>query len=78
MKCRYSTTRRDMLKLGSLVIGLGSSYFALTHMKAMSYASPKALLNALLGVGQPSLASGSGTVLLLIFYSYADLITMID
>jgi hypothetical protein len=29
-------------------------------------------------VGQPSLASGSGTVLLLIFYSYADLITMID
>jgi hypothetical protein len=44
----------------------------------MSYASPKALLNALLGVGQPSLASGSGTVLLLIFYSYADLITMID
>jgi hypothetical protein len=44
----------------------------------MSYASPKALLNALLGVGQPPLASGSGTVLLLTFYSYADLIAMID
>jgi hypothetical protein len=29
-------------------------------------------------VGRPSLASGSGTVLLLIFYSYADLIAMID
>ena len=31
--CRYSTTRREVLKLGSLAIGLGSSYFTLTHLK---------------------------------------------
>lgn len=55
----YSTTRREVLKLGSLAIGLGSSYFALTHLKALSYASPKALLNALQGVGRPLLVNGS-------------------
>lgn len=33
VSCRYFTTRREVLKLGSLGIGLGSSYFALTHLK---------------------------------------------
>lgn len=55
----FSTTRREVLKLGSLAIGLGSAYFSATHLKALSYASPKALLNALQGVGQPLLANGS-------------------
>ena len=33
VKCRLFTTRRDVLKLGSLALGLGSSYFTLTHLK---------------------------------------------
>ena len=33
VKCRLFTTRRDVLNLGSLALGLGSSYFTLTHLK---------------------------------------------
>lgn len=49
------TTRRNVLRSASLVGGLGSTLFALTHSKALSYVSPKAIINALVGVaGLPS------------------------
>lgn len=37
--CRFSTTRREVLKLGSLAIGLGSAYFSATHLKVWCFRS---------------------------------------
>ena len=37
-------------------------------LQAMSYASPKALMNAVLGLFQPSIASGTGIWLVVSFY----------
>ncbi|CAL8471539.1 g11081 [Coccomyxa elongata] len=50
----YSTTRRTALKAVALAGGLGSFYVLLTRTKAMSFASPKALLNALLPRPSPT------------------------
>lgn len=41
------------------MVALSTSYIALSHWKAMSYTSPKALLNAFIGLFQPSIASGA-------------------
>lgn len=35
----FSTTRREVLKLGSLAIGLGSAYFSATHLKVWCFRS---------------------------------------
>ncbi|BBN12735.1 phosphoglycolate phosphatase [Marchantia polymorpha subsp. ruderalis] len=49
----YLTTRRDVFKLTSFALGLSSIAFTATHMKAMSYASPMAIWNALVGEMRP-------------------------
>ncbi|KAH9322715.1 hypothetical protein KI387_017354, partial [Taxus chinensis] len=49
-------SRRDLLRLGSLGVAGTCSLVAVTHWKVMSYISPKAILNALLGRGQPLLS----------------------
>ncbi|KAH7443198.1 hypothetical protein KP509_02G025300 [Ceratopteris richardii] len=54
-----SVTRREALRYGSLTIAVLSSYVAVTHWKAMSYTSPRALLNAALDLFQPSIAIGA-------------------
>ncbi|KAJ7554968.1 hypothetical protein O6H91_05G017800 [Diphasiastrum complanatum] len=50
-------TRRDILKLGSLALGVASFAVALSRWKAMSYSSPKALLNAIFGASKPVIAN---------------------
>lgn len=45
-------SRRGILKLGTLGVAISCSLVAVTHWKAMSYASPKGLWNVLLGLGQ--------------------------
>eukprot|EP00271_Cylindrocystis_brebissonii_P018072 TRINITY_DN496_c0_g2_i1.p1 TRINITY_DN496_c0_g2~~TRINITY_DN496_c0_g2_i1.p1 ORF type:complete len:1137 (+),score=278.85 TRINITY_DN496_c0_g2_i1:69-3479(+) len=45
----FTTTRRQALRFSSLAVGLSSTAFILTHLKALSYASPKALLNSVFG-----------------------------
>ncbi|KAL4547533.1 hypothetical protein Ndes2526B_g06777 [Nannochloris sp. 'desiccata'] len=50
----YKTTRRDALKFISLGGAFGSGYVALSRAKSLSYASPKALLNALLPQPSPT------------------------
>ncbi|KXZ45018.1 hypothetical protein GPECTOR_59g625 [Gonium pectorale] len=50
----YRTSRRDVLKLGSLAGAAGCFYTAFRNAKAMSYASPQALLNALLPPPAPA------------------------
>ncbi|KAI5075738.1 hypothetical protein GOP47_0009814 [Adiantum capillus-veneris] len=59
LPARLPVTRRDALKYGSLLVALSTSYIALTHWKAMSYTSPRALFNAMIGLFQPSVASGA-------------------
>ncbi|PNH05466.1 NHL repeat-containing protein 2, partial [Tetrabaena socialis] len=54
----YRTTRRDVLKLGSLGGALACLYVAATRAKAMSFASPQALMNALMP--PPVRAGGDG------------------
>ncbi len=44
----YRTSRRDVLRLTSLAAGVGCFWVAGTRAKAMSFASPQALLNALM------------------------------
>ncbi len=44
----YRTSRRELLKLASLGGAGGCFYVAATRAKAMSFASPQALLNALM------------------------------
>ncbi|GIL63414.1 hypothetical protein Vafri_17446 [Volvox africanus] len=44
----YRTTRRDLLKLTSLAGAVGCLYVAASRAKAMSFASPQALINALM------------------------------
>ncbi|KAL3690719.1 hypothetical protein R1sor_004370 [Riccia sorocarpa] len=53
------TTRRDIFRFTSLALGLTSVAFVASHWKAMSYASPKAIWNAVMGEMRPS-ASGAG------------------
>ncbi|KAL2345612.1 hypothetical protein Fmac_006897 [Flemingia macrophylla] len=48
-------SRRDILRFGSLGIAISCLFFTLSNWKAMQYASPKAVLNLLFGVTQPSL-----------------------
>ncbi|CAM6081683.1 unnamed protein product [Calypogeia fissa] len=55
------TTRRDVFRLGSLLLGLSSIWVAASNWKAMSYVSPKALLNAVVGVSNPMANSGDAT-----------------
>ncbi|GIM03392.1 hypothetical protein Vretimale_8094 [Volvox reticuliferus] len=43
----YRTTRRELLKLTSLAGAAGCLYVAVSRAKAMSFASPQALINAL-------------------------------
>ncbi|CAN8241331.1 unnamed protein product [Cochlearia groenlandica] len=50
----FQGSRRDILRYGSLGIALSCAYFAATNWKAMQYASPKALWNALVGAKSPS------------------------
>eukprot|EP00884_Botryococcus_braunii_P006329 jgi/Botrbrau1/15698/Bobra.4_1s0071.2 len=57
----YRTTRRDLLKFGALGGVAASGYVLLTRAKAMSFASPKGLLNALLPRASPP-SSEEGSV----------------
>ncbi|KAI7736671.1 hypothetical protein M8C21_009136, partial [Ambrosia artemisiifolia] len=53
----YSTndmgSRRQIIRYGSLGIALSCLYFTATNMKAMQYASPKAIWNLLFGSSSP-------------------------
>ncbi|XP_059063416.1 protein SUPPRESSOR OF QUENCHING 1, chloroplastic isoform X2 [Cryptomeria japonica] len=55
------TSRRDLLRLGSLGVAVTCSFVVVTHWKAMSYISPRAILNLLAGRGQPLLAQNDVT-----------------
>ncbi|KAL7588310.1 hypothetical protein Lser_V15G39866 [Lactuca serriola] len=46
-------SRRNILKYGSLGIALSCLYFTVSNMKAMQYASPKAIWNLLFGTKSP-------------------------
>eukprot|EP00850_Spirogloea_muscicola_P023380 SM000352S13428 [mRNA] locus=s352:43307:48636:- [translate_table: standard] len=75
--CSLQTTRRDALRLASGVLGLSSLYFTATHLKALSYVSPRAILNAVLGgtqlpARQPGQVAGEGRIADLTHY-IADL-----
>ncbi|GJP46592.1 hypothetical protein CLOM_g5865 [Closterium sp. NIES-68] len=48
-----SVTRRDAMRYASLAMGLATTAFTLDNLKAFSYASPKALLNMLMGTAVP-------------------------
>ncbi|KAL4421480.1 hypothetical protein ABPG75_010771 [Micractinium tetrahymenae] len=48
----YRTTRRELLKFGSLAGAFASLYVGISRVQSLSYASPKALLNALLPQAQ--------------------------
>ncbi|GLC49396.1 hypothetical protein PLESTB_000214800 [Pleodorina starrii] len=50
----YRTSRRDLLKFASLAGAAGCFYVAATRAKAMSFASPQALINALLPPPAPA------------------------
>ncbi|KAK1295282.1 hypothetical protein QJS10_CPA16g01676 [Acorus calamus] len=53
-------SRRDILKYGSLGISISCLIFAVSNWKAMQYASPKGILNSLLGSNQPVFGQGEG------------------
>eukprot|EP00268_Persea_americana_P050094 TRINITY_DN5423_c0_g1_i14.p1 TRINITY_DN5423_c0_g1~~TRINITY_DN5423_c0_g1_i14.p1 ORF type:complete len:1112 (-),score=203.72 TRINITY_DN5423_c0_g1_i14:364-3300(-) len=53
-------SRRDIVRYGSLAIALSCLAFAITNRKAMQYASPKGILNLLLGVNKPILDQQEG------------------
>ncbi|XP_076913593.1 protein SUPPRESSOR OF QUENCHING 1, chloroplastic-like [Bidens hawaiensis] len=46
-------TRRQLIRYGSLGVALSCLYFTVTNMKAMQYASPKAIWNLLFGSSSP-------------------------
>ncbi|KAK9067481.1 hypothetical protein SSX86_014811 [Deinandra increscens subsp. villosa] len=46
-------SRRQIIRYGSLGIALSCLYFTATNMKAMQYASPKAIWNLLFGINSP-------------------------
>ncbi|KAI3725773.1 hypothetical protein L1987_65565 [Smallanthus sonchifolius] len=50
---RLQGSRRQILRYGSLGIALSCLYFTATNMKAMQYASPKAIWNLLFGRNNP-------------------------
>ncbi|KAI4374057.1 hypothetical protein MLD38_012100 [Melastoma candidum] len=50
----FQGSRRDLLRYGSLGVAISCLVFALSNWKAMQYASPKSLWNALFGMSQPS------------------------
>ncbi|XP_010414996.1 PREDICTED: NHL repeat-containing protein 2-like [Camelina sativa] len=56
----FQGSRRDILRYASLGISLSCVYFAATNWKAMQYASPKALWNALVGAKTPSFTQNQG------------------
>ncbi|KAL8251513.1 hypothetical protein R6Q59_035206 [Mikania micrantha] len=51
-------TRRQIVRYGSLGIALSCLYFTATNMKAMQYASPKAIWNLLFGSNNPPFGQG--------------------
>ncbi|GBG78261.1 hypothetical protein CBR_g26292 [Chara braunii] len=51
----YATTRRDILKLASAGMGSFAVFTALSRAKALSYISPKAVLNEMFGFIRPSM-----------------------
>ncbi|XP_058082802.1 protein SUPPRESSOR OF QUENCHING 1, chloroplastic isoform X5 [Magnolia sinica] len=57
---RLQGSRRDILRYGSLGIAVSCFIFTATNWKAMQYASPKGVLNMLLGVNQPNLDQKKG------------------
>ncbi|KAJ0534566.1 putative transcription factor WD40-like family [Helianthus annuus] len=50
---RLQGSRRQIIRYGSLGIALSCLYFTATNMKAMQYASPKAIWNLLFGSSSP-------------------------
>ncbi|CAF1727856.1 unnamed protein product [Brassica napus] len=56
----FQGSRRDILRYGSLGIALSCVYFAANNWKAMQYASPQALWNALVGTKSPSFTQNQG------------------
>ncbi|CAH2046801.1 unnamed protein product [Thlaspi arvense] len=56
----FQGSRRDILRYGSLGIALSCVFFAASNWKAMQYASPKALWNALVGATIPSFTQNQG------------------
>ncbi|KFK22541.1 hypothetical protein AALP_AAs68488U000300 [Arabis alpina] len=56
----FQGSRRDLLRYASLGIALSCVYFTATNWKAMQYASPKALWNALVGAKSPSFTQNQG------------------
>ncbi|KAI3423812.1 hypothetical protein D9Q98_009648 [Chlorella vulgaris] len=55
----YRTSRRDLLKFASLGGAFGSLYVGVSRAQSLSYASPRALLNALFPQGQLPAKSGA-------------------
>ncbi|KAL8553826.1 hypothetical protein ACS0TY_002199 [Phlomoides rotata] len=49
----FQGSRRNILRYGSLGIALSCLYFTATNLKAMQYASPKAIWNLFLGASGP-------------------------
>ncbi|XP_010549436.1 PREDICTED: NHL repeat-containing protein 2 [Tarenaya hassleriana] len=56
----FQGSRRDIVRYGSLGIALSCLYFTVTNWKAMQYASPKAVWNAIFGAKSPSFAQNQG------------------
>lgn len=57
---RLQGSRRDILRYGSLGVSISCLFYAITNLKAMQYASPKAIWNLLFGVNSPSLKQNEG------------------
>ncbi|EFJ50214.1 hypothetical protein VOLCADRAFT_80356 [Volvox carteri f. nagariensis] len=62
MPAGYRTTRRELLKFASLAGAAGCFYVAATRSKAMSFASPQALINALMPPPAPESLDGGDRV----------------
>ncbi|KAI3781172.1 hypothetical protein L2E82_11176 [Cichorium intybus] len=54
-------SRRNILRYGSLGIALSCLYFTVSNMKAMQYASPKAVWNLLFGTKSPPFGQSQDT-----------------
>ncbi|KAJ8752307.1 hypothetical protein K2173_003943 [Erythroxylum novogranatense] len=50
----FQTTRRDVIRYGSLGVAIACLFFTISNWKSMQYASPKAMWNLLFGVQRPS------------------------
>ncbi|XP_059652279.1 protein SUPPRESSOR OF QUENCHING 1, chloroplastic isoform X2 [Cornus florida] len=53
-------SRRDILRYGSLGMGIACLLFTVTHWKAMQFASPKAIWNLFFGVSSPPFEKNEG------------------